>query len=68
MLIKSCLNCKYQEIRKEGDVEMSRCRRENCWSRYSKCISSKALDSFLEKECMSDKKPFSAIAHVYPPE
>ena len=65
MLIKSCFLCKYHEIKQVEKEQMSRCRRENCWSQYSKCVSIKALNRFLEQECSGDDRPFSALTHVY---
>ena len=43
MMIKSCLTCKFHEIKPDGKEETSHCRRENCYSRYSKCVAEKAL-------------------------
>lgn len=68
MLIRLCFQCKHHEIRKDGIREMSHCRKENCWSRYSKCIAAKALARFLEQECQDAGRPFSALSFVYPPE
>jgi hypothetical protein len=68
MLIKSCLTCKYHEIRKDGNEERSRCIKENCYSEFSKCIAMKALNQFLEDENSESKQPFSAIDHFYPSE
>ena len=50
MLIKSCLDCKCHEMRKGEEEKMSYCQRENCYSRYSKCVAEKALVRFLEQE------------------
>ena len=50
MLIKSCIQCKFHEIKQDDNGKMSYCRRENCWSRYSKCVSLKALDAYLEQQ------------------
>jgi len=65
MLIKSCFSCKYHEIKQDEKEEMSHCRRENCWSRYSKCVANKALDRFLEQESSDRNRPFSALTHMY---
>jgi len=65
MLIKSCLQCKYHEIKQVENEQMSHCRRENCWSRYSKCIATKALNRYLEQESSKPFRPFSAIDHFY---
>jgi hypothetical protein len=37
-------------IREEGRDQTSYCQRENCWSRFSKCIDMKALERFLKQE------------------
>ena len=68
MLIKSCFQCKYHEIRQEGLEKFSRCNKENCYAQYSKCIAGKALHTFLEQENSDRHKPFSAINHIYPVE
>ena len=52
MLIKSCLQCKFHEMKEEQKEKMSYCSRENCWSQYSKCVLFKALNHFLEQECV----------------
>ncbi len=52
MIIQSCLKCRYHAIRLEGDEETSHCQRENCWSRYSKCILSKALEKYLKENSL----------------
>ena len=68
MLIKSCFQCKYHEIKQEGLEKISRCNKENCYAQYSKCIAGKALHTFLEQENSDRYKPFSAIDHIYPVE
>jgi hypothetical protein len=50
MIIKFCLGCKYHMIREEGRERTSYCARENCWSRFSRCIDTKALERFLKQE------------------
>jgi len=65
MLIISCIQCKFHEIRQEGNERMSRCIRENCYSEFSKCIATKALNRFLEQESSSSNPPFSAIERFY---
>lgn len=66
MLIKSCFKCAFHEIKEDGKEETSYCARENCYSRYSKCVANKALDRFLEQESSDLDRPFLAIAHIYP--
>jgi len=65
MVIKSCFQCKYHEIKKEENEEMTYCVRENCWPRFSKCVATKALKRFLEEENMDQDRPFSAIERFY---
>ncbi len=50
MVIKACQNCEFHEIRDGEDGPMSHCGKENCWSRFSKCVARKALQRFLEQE------------------
>jgi hypothetical protein len=61
MVIKSCLPCKFHEIRKDGKEETSHCRREKCWSRYAKCVLVKALEKFLKEESSRQDRPFSTL-------
>ena len=68
MLIKSCSNCKFHEIKQEGKEKISYCARENCYSRYSKCLANRALNRFLEQDTREPDRPFSAITHFYPRE
>ncbi len=66
MVIKSCFECKFHEIKQGEKEQMSYCRRENCYSQYSKCVDKKALDRFLNEESSVCERPFSALDHVYP--
>jgi hypothetical protein len=50
MIIKSCLECNYHMIQHEGREQTSYCGRENCWSRFARCIEMKALERFLKQE------------------
>ena len=50
MVIKSCLICRFHEVRQEEKESNSYCRKENCWSEFSKCIMKKALNRFLEQD------------------
>ncbi len=50
MLIKSCFQCQFHEIKPEENEQMSYCQKENCWSRFSKCVANKALSRYLEQE------------------
>ena len=68
MLIKTCFTCEFHEIKQSGNEKTSYCRRENCWSKFSKCISKKALSRFLEQESQERDRPFSAVTHFYPRE
>ena len=64
MLIKSCFQCEYHEIKKDGRERMSHCRRENCWSEYSKCVAKKALSRFFEQESTDHSPSFSTLSIV----
>jgi hypothetical protein len=57
MIIKTCLPCEFHEIQQDGKEETSHCRRENCWSRYSKCVLGKALERFLKEESARGDRP-----------
>jgi hypothetical protein len=59
MIIKSCFQCEFHKVKQEEREQMSYCQKENCWSRFSKCVAKKALSMFLEREC-------SKFARVYP--
>jgi len=65
MLLRSCFICDHHEIRVEDQIRQSFCRKENCWSRYSKCVARRAIQRFLEEDCLSTPRPFSALSHVY---
>ncbi len=61
MIIKSCLSCGYHEMKQDGMEETSHCRKENCWSRYSKCILGKALERFLKEESARQDRSVSSF-------
>jgi hypothetical protein len=65
MLIKSCLPCKFHEIKQGEKEKMSHCLRENCYSRYSKCVAEKALNRFLEQESLRSEFLFSTLEQTY---
>jgi hypothetical protein len=50
MVIKSCLSCRFHEVKQDEKESNSYCRKENCWSEFSKCIMKKALHRFLVQE------------------
>ena len=61
MIIKACSFCEYHEIKQDGKERTSHCRKENCWSRYSKCVLGKALERFLKEESARQDRSFSAL-------
>jgi len=63
MLLKSCLNCSCHEITNEYKEQTSHCLKENCYSRYTKCIAHKALTSFLKDESFRQNHPFPGNGH-----
>jgi hypothetical protein len=65
MVIKSCFQCEVHYVKQGEKEQMSYCRKENCWSRFSKCIVKKAIESYLEQESSDGNRPFSALAHLY---
>ncbi len=68
MIIKTCLQCKFHEIRENGNSKTVYCSRENCFSQYSKCISKKALEWYLRMESSNDERPPSYLEMLYPRE
>jgi hypothetical protein len=48
----------------EGEERHSHCSKENCWSRFSKCVTIQALERFLLEQGM-DRRPPSAIQLAY---
>ena len=50
MVIQSCFSCRFHQIKDEEKEGVSHCRKENCWSEFSKCIMKKALTRFLAQE------------------
>jgi hypothetical protein len=60
MLIRSCLICKHHEFKLVDNERMSYCQKENCYSRYSKCVANKALNRFLEQESREPDRSYSA--------
>ncbi len=65
MVLRSCLNCKFHEIRDAENGKKSSCRREKCWSVFSKCIANRALEEFLNQDGAASTGSFSALEHVY---
>ncbi len=65
MLIRSCFSCKFHKIKQGENDKNSYCGKENCWSRYSKCVAIKALDRFLEQESSRPALSFSALDRFY---
>lgn len=64
-MLRSCLICEQHEMRREDGVRRSFCRKESCWSAYSKCVAQRAIERFLEEEAVDAPRPFSAVSHVY---
>jgi len=44
---------------------MSRCIKENCYSEFSKCITVRALNQFLEDEKLEPELPSPALDRFY---
>jgi hypothetical protein len=65
MILKGCISCQFHNVKVEEGEKMSHCSKENCWARFSKCVSLKALDKYLETEKADRQKPFSALSHLY---
>ncbi len=52
-LLRSCIPCEFHEEKMEQDRPVSSCRKENCWSQFSKCVAKEALRRFLESESVA---------------
>jgi hypothetical protein len=65
MILRSCLSCSFHEIREEPAGRQSYCNKENCWSQYSKCVATRAIERYLQHERVEAVHPFSALAHLY---
>lgn len=65
MMLRSCFMCPHHQIKREETSSHSFCQKENCWSRYSRCIARKALERFLEEDRLEVPTRFSALSHVY---
>jgi hypothetical protein len=65
MLLQSCLHCEFHELKEDNGKNVSYCRKENCWSRYSKCVAMRALDRFLSIETADRSKRSSILDRVY---
>ena len=50
MVIKSCLICRFHEVKQNEEESSGYCQKENCWSQFSKGLAKKALTRFLEQE------------------
>ncbi len=57
-LIRFCTPCEFHETKMERGKAVSSCRKENCWSQFSKCVAKEALRRFLGKESVA-QKPFA---------
>ncbi len=52
MLIRACFKCKFHKVKQCEEAPMSYCQKECCWARFSKCITTKAVERFLNEECV----------------
>jgi hypothetical protein len=51
MILKACHECPYHTItNNDGEKERSFCRKEYCFSEFTKCIDKKALERFFDQE------------------
>jgi hypothetical protein len=51
MILRACHECPYHIItNNDGEKEISFCRKEYCFSEFTKCIDKKALERFLGQE------------------
>ena len=53
MIIKCCSPCGFHQIKQLEKERISYCQKENCWSKFSRCIRNKTLNRFLEQESTS---------------
>jgi hypothetical protein len=52
MLIKTCVQCEFHNIKEAEEGPKSHCGKENCWSQFSKCVAKTALKRFLDQEAI----------------
>jgi hypothetical protein len=48
--LKTCFKCPYHLIKDDGEERTSYCKKEACFSVYTKCIANQALERFLSQE------------------
>ncbi len=49
MILIHCVKCRYHEEVKVNGASDSRCRKENCLSMYSHCITKAAMKQFIDR-------------------
>jgi len=66
MVLKVCVHCPFHEIGRNAESEsISFCGKENCYSIYSRCISYKALEEFVQKNGIPVDMKRSALDLCY---
>ena len=64
MLIKTCFQCEFHNIKEAEEGPKSHCGKENCWSQFSKCLAKKALKRFLEQEVADPKSARTQVGRA----
>ena len=65
MVLHVCQNCTYHEMVESDTGPVSHCRKENCWSQYSKCVAHQAIDYFLTHQHEVSPRSVSSVEHMY---
>lgn len=67
MILVHCLKCRYhEEVRLDG-MSFSRCKKENCLSVYSDCITNAAMRQFIHQNKMAPlERTETALELCYP--
>jgi hypothetical protein len=68
MLFQCCSRCEFHAVKQDDEESMSYCKKENCWSRYSKCVAITALNSFVRQESGGAQQRSLVLEYVYPAE
>ena len=67
MILSYCKHCEYHSLVEIESQSHSRCLKENCLAMYSKCLTDKAVEKFLQhNEDQKKELGNSALDLCYP--
>jgi hypothetical protein len=67
MILIHCVKCRYHEEVNVSGASDSRCRKENCLSKYSDCITNAAMKQFIDRNRLASlDRPETALDLCYP--